>query len=128
MLTLSVTGERLAISRLGPHDAVPEWAGGPGFSSITRTSRELSIVCREDRVPAGVRGERGFRLLELHGTFALSEVGILAELARALARAGVSLLATSTFDTDYLMVKDESLERAVTGLREAGHRVLERAG
>ena len=58
------------------------------------------------------------------GTLELSEVGVLAALAGPLANAGISVFVVSTFDTDYLMVREAALERTVVVLREAGHEVL----
>jgi hypothetical protein len=55
----------------------------------------------------------------------LSEIGVLAALAAALAHAKVSLFAISTFATDYLLVSDKSLNAAVAALRAAGHSVVD---
>jgi uncharacterized protein len=113
----------LAIVRLGPSDPVPEWASHPpGFFSITRTREELSIVCPVERVPAGVRSEAGWRAIQLIGPFPFDQIGVLASIVGPLAEAGVSVFAISTFDTDYVLVKAESLERAVAALTHAGHR------
>ena len=95
-----------------------------GFCSVTRTLDELSVVCLEDIVPEGVRCEKGWRALKLEGPFEFSEVGVLASVAGPLAEAGVSIFAVSTFDTDYVLVKDEQLESAVGALREWSHEVL----
>ena len=72
---------------------------------------------------AGVRAEPGWRLLELAGPFGFAETGILASILDPLARAGVGILAVSTFDTDFVLVKDEALEAAIAALEEAGHQV-----
>lgn len=72
-------------------------------------------------MPAGVRREDGFRCIEVRGPFAFDAVGILASLAAPLARARIPILAISTFDTDYLFVRQAHLARAVRVLRGAGH-------
>lgn len=54
----------------------------------------------------------------------LSEIGVLASLAGSLAEAGISIFVVSTFDTDYLMVREADLERVIAVLGEAGHEVL----
>ena len=115
-----------AVCRLPADCAVPFWASAPGgFSSITRTADERSIVCEEARVPAPqpetFRGEGGFVALKVHGPFPLDAVGILAAMAKPLADAGVSFLAIATFDTDYLLVKRVHAARAIVALRHAGH-------
>jgi hypothetical protein len=62
-----------------------------------------------------------FLKLKVSGRLDFSPTGILASLANPLAQAGISIFAVSTFDTDYLLVKDSSLEQALTALRQAGH-------
>lgn len=95
---------------------------GP-FHAITRTPRELSIVCPEDLVPAGVRSEKGWRCLSLAGPIAFTETGVLSSLATPLAEAGIGIFVISTFDTDYVLVAVSRLEAAVRALEGAGHRI-----
>lgn len=105
--------------------------GGGAFVSITSTPAEVSIVCPTDMAPdsapdsATDSGERadGWRLLTVRGPLEFTLTGIMAALAGALAAAGVSLFAVSTYDTDHLLVKAADLDRAVAALREAGHEV-----
>jgi hypothetical protein len=99
---------------------VPAWADGTGFVSITRRQGELSIVCADERVPAEVRAERGWRALEVEGPIDFQAVGVLHGLTGPLARAGISVFAVATFDTDVLLVREETLGRATEALREAG--------
>jgi hypothetical protein len=113
---------RLAICRLEQGSALPEWALRSPFLSVTRTADELSIVCEEARVPDPVRVERGWRGFRVAGTLDFALTGILASLASPLARAGVSLFAVSTFDTDYVLVREADWERAREVLGAAGHR------
>ena len=77
------------------------------FTSITRTPDELSIVCDEDAVPADIKAERGWRTLRIEGPIPFEMVGVAAALLSPLAEAGISIFLVSTFDTDYLLVKDE---------------------
>ena len=122
-LRLSVLEDRLAICRLAPDSEVPSWATEAGFFSITRTTDELSIVCPAPNIPDEVICESGWRALVLEGPLDFSLVGILASVATPLAEAGVSVFAISTYDTDYLLVQEDSLGTAVAALRESGHGV-----
>lgn len=122
-LTLSLLPETLAVCRLAPDAGVPAWAWTGEPASVTRTRDELSIVCRMDAVPRGVRAEGGWRCLKVEGPLDFALTGILASLAAPLAAAGIALFAVSTYDTDYLLVKAENLDRAAGVLRGAGHRV-----
>jgi hypothetical protein len=62
--------------------------------------------------------------LKVEGPLDLSATGVLASFATPLAREGISLFALSTYDTDYLLVKDQQLEKVVRVLKENGHKVL----
>jgi hypothetical protein len=123
-LSLTVLSGSFAICRLPPDSLVPHWADTPPFSSITRTADELSIVCRREAIPEGVQAERDWRCLKVEGPFDLvGAVGVLASLSAALADAGISVFAVSTYDTDYLLVKADRLPAAMSALQDAGHRI-----
>jgi len=113
----------LGLCRFGPDALMPSWVGQGGFWSVSRTSDELSIVCEADHIPSGVQAEKGFSCLKVVGPLDLASVGVLAELTTALAVAGISLFAVSTFDTDYLLVRKRDLPDAIDALREGGHSV-----
>jgi hypothetical protein len=121
-LRLRLLEGRYGVARLAPDQPVPEWASGV-FVSITRTEDELSIVCDEESIPSMITAERGRRCLALAGPIPFEAIGIAASLTTPLAAAGVSLFLVSTFDTDYVIVKEEALERALAALRGAGHSI-----
>ena len=127
-LRLRLLPARLSVARLPGTAAIPAWAGGPGLVSITRRADELSIVCADERVPADVRAERGWRALEVEGPIDFQEVGVLNALTGPLARARISVFAIATFDTDLLLVREETLAGAVGALRAAGHRIEDAPG
>jgi uncharacterized protein len=124
ILTLSVLPERFAVCRLDSDDRIPEWALTGQFVSITRTEDELSLVLPEQRIPDGAKYDSGWRCLKCEGPLDLSLTGILASLASPLADADISIFALATYNTDYLLVKESSLELAITVLSEEGHRIL----
>lgn len=121
-LDLDLLPSPFAVCRLPADSPAPEWATGR-LCSITRSADELSVVCPEEVVPDAVRSAGGWRCLKARGPFAFDETGVLASLASPLADAGVPILAPSTFDTDYLLIPGDRLERARTALRAAGHRL-----
>lgn len=123
LLTLHLHPGEYAVCRLAPDTAVPAWTDGPGFSSVTRTADELSVICPAAHVPAGVKHEAGWRLLQLAGPFDFGAVGILHSVLTPLASAKISSLAVATFDTDYLLIKADKLDPALSALRAAGHTV-----
>lgn len=122
-LALAQEPGSFAIVMLPPDADVPGWAWGPSFSSVTRTGEELSIVCREQSVPAGIASEAGWCCLRVVGPLEFTVVGVVASLTEPLARAGVPVFVISTFATDYLLVRAGDLPAALDVLRLAGHAV-----
>lgn len=120
-LRLSVVPGVFAVCRLDPAADLPREIARAPFASITRTPEELSIVCEERLAPAGARREGGWRCLAVRGPIPFTATGVLASLATPLAEARVGIFAISTFDTDYVLVKEAQLARAVAALRAAGH-------
>lgn len=127
-LRYSLLPGRYAICRLPPDSPLPEWAiRQDEFCSITRTSDELSIVCRENWVAADVNAERGWVCLKLQGPFAFSETGILSAFLNPLAQHEIGIFAISTFDTDYVLIKEKDWKKASEVLSAAGHEVVVRS-
>lgn len=122
-LTLTLDPGRYAVCRLAADAPVPGWAARGRFHSVTRTPDELSVVCDEAAVPADVRAEAGFRALAVAGPLPFELTGVLSAIAGPLADANVSLFAIATFDTDWVLVRDADLKRALAALRDAGHTV-----
>lgn len=122
-LTLILLPDTFAVCRLSALALLPAWCQASAFYAITRTAEELSIVCSEQAVPPDVTCERGWRGLMVAGPLDFALTGVLASLAVPLAEAGVSIFAISTFDTDYVLVRDQQLSAALDALRCAGHTV-----
>jgi uncharacterized protein len=120
LLTLD---ELYAIVRLDPDSDLPDWLRAGSFWSATRTDSELSLVCREADVPAEASAERGWCALEVAGPLDFSLTGVVASLCSPLADAEVPIFVLSTFETDYLLVREHDLHRSVEALAAAGHDV-----
>ena len=123
-IPLKLLPDRLAVSRLVADDPFPEWARPGDLLALVRTQDELSVVCEERFVPPEVKTERGWRAFQAQGPLDFSMVGVLASIVEPLAQAGVSIFAISTFDTDYVLVKETILQRAVEALEGAGFLVM----
>jgi hypothetical protein len=124
-LAFEVLAERLAVVALPLSGPPPGWSEAGPVTALVRTRDERTAVCAEAAVPAAARAERGWRALRLQGPFPFELTGILHSALEPLARAGVSIFAFSTFDTDYVLVKEDRLAPAVAALREAGHTVTD---
>ena len=123
MLALTVVAGSFTIARLPADSPLPAWATRSALWSVTRTANELSIVCASGDVPADVRQERGWRALAVAGPLDFALTGILLSVAEPLAAAGVSVFALSTYDTDYVLVREGDLAGAIAALTDAGHNV-----
>jgi uncharacterized protein len=122
-LTLQLLPREIAVCRLAADAPVPQWATRGPMLSITRTADELSVVCESRYVPSRVKTEKGWRCLKLAGPFPFAMTGVLASVLQPLADAKVSIFAISTYDTDYVMVKEKAVARAIKALRTEGHEV-----
>ncbi len=118
---LSLLEEKFTLHRLGADAPIPENVLDNPFLSITRTSDELSIVVPEDLVLSGTRQEAGWSCIKVLGPLDFSLTGILAGISKVLAEEGISIFAISTFDTDYILVKQETCDRAIQALEAAGY-------
>lgn len=122
-LVIQLLPGEFAVARLPADAPIPDWSQSPLFSTATRTADELSLLCPATQVPATVKHEAGWRLLKLRGPFNFTETGILSSVLDPLAFSRISILAVSTFDTDYVFVKQAQLEDAIRTLRNANHTV-----
>ena len=95
------------------------------FYFIGRTDEEISLVCKSGDAPANVLerddGWKGFRI---KGVLDFSLIGILSDLSRILADHKIGIFAVSTYNTDYILVKEENFSRALEVLEEAGYEVV----
>jgi hypothetical protein len=120
-LSLIILHDLFAVCKLRADESFPSWALCNSFCSLTRTPDELSIVCPEDLVPEGVEAARRWKCLRVEGKLDFGSVGILSSLTSSLADVGISIFAISTYDTDYLFVRESDLARGVAALLKAGH-------
>ena len=92
---------------------------------IGKTDEELSLVCPTADVPARTLarddGWRGFRI---QGVLDFSLIGILSKLSAVLAARGIGIFAVSTYNTDYILVKQERFDEALSALADEGYTVI----
>lgn len=120
-LELCLLPELYSVAQIKPNSPIPDWAVSGNTWAVVKTEDELSVVCCEYKVPDGIRSERGWRIIKVVGPLEFSLVGILAGLAGVLAEAGISIFAISTYDTDYVLVKEHQLEAALEACCQSGY-------
>lgn len=125
ILTMKLLKEKYGVCRLAKNELIPEWAQDSDFFSITKTSDELSIVCLEDSIPNEIKCEKDWRILKIEGPLDFSLIGILASISTILAQKGISIFAISTYDTDYILVKNKDIDNAIESLIKERYEVLD---
>jgi hypothetical protein len=106
-----------------PRDASPaiKLESVEGLVSISWTDDECTVVAQESAMPAGyAEMSDGWSALRIEGVLDFALVGVLSSVLSPLGQAGVSVFTMSTFNTDYVLVKSDSLDSAVAALRSAG--------
>jgi hypothetical protein len=108
-----------AVCKLPADASIPESDGT--FFALTRTQDEISLVCPENAVPIGAQVEKGWICFQLQGPFPFTMTGVLASFIWPLGEASIPIFAISTYDTDYVLIKKEHREKALSTLTTAGH-------
>lgn len=100
---------------------------GAEYCFAGKTPEENSLVCSVKAVPANVIArEDGWKCFKIQGVLDFSLVGILSGITGVLANCGIPVFAVSTFMTDYIFVKKENFQKAVSALRESGYEIIMR--
>ena len=115
-----------SIYRFKRDSPIPEWIYDSDFYSVTRTTDELSIICKPVDLIMGndIKIDNHWRILKIDGVLDLSLIGIIATVSIILKENKIPIFTISTFDTDYILVKDQDLNKTVAALRHAGHKIL----
>jgi hypothetical protein len=119
-LNLSLLSETYSVCRLPAGEPVQPLPSG-SFSLLVQAPDETTLVCSLDQAPSHAEVDTGWRCFRIEQSFDFSVPGILASVLAPLAKAGIGIFATSTFSTDYVLVKAEDLAPTVEALRAAGH-------
>lgn len=125
ILTMKLLKDEYGVCRLARNASIPKWAEDSDFFSVTKTSDELSIVCLENSIPSEIKCERGWRILKIEGPLDFSLIGILAPISTILAENRISIFAISTYDTDYVLVKDKDIANAIKALAVKNYEIIE---
>lgn len=119
---------RFVICQLPPCKSIPGWAWAGELCCFTVTPKELSVVCSDKEVPSEVARQGGWRVLEVKGPLDPNSTGVIARLSSALAEASIPVCVISTYGTDYFLVRDEDLGRAIEVLEGRGNTVESSSG
>jgi hypothetical protein len=123
--TLSVLDATFSIHSMSAEQSIPAFVLSSDFYFIGKTHDELSLVVKQDIAIEALESDYDWRVLEVLGPLNLSMVGIMAEISAILAAAKISIFVVSTFETDYFLVKSDSLAQAVAALKKARYEVIQ---
>ena len=113
--------ETLAVVRLAPGAEIPTWAESSSIFSITATATETSLVCAARGVPTKAVHHGPLTGFAVKGPLDLALVGVLHDLLGPLAEAGISVFTLSTYDTDWILVRERDAARASEAWQHRGH-------
>jgi len=117
-----VLEETYSIYRFKSESDLPDWIYSSDFYSITKTKDEVSLVAvQNDSVSDSIICNRDWRILKIQGPLDFSMTGIIAEITSILSDKKISVFTVSTYDTDYIMVKQRDLDIAIEALLSNGH-------
>jgi len=118
-LNLYILEGLFTIHRFSPDNELPNHIFRSDFYSITNTDEEISVVCSSAVQLDSDMSETGWSCIKVLGPLDFSLTGILADISAVLTKAQISIFAISTFDTDYILLKSEKLQKAKEALKQA---------
>jgi len=122
-LQLSLLKDKYGICTLPNTAPIPDWALTQSLASITRTEKELTIVCRREILPSQYQSDLKWRCFKIDGSFDLNQIGVISSISSPLADAGISIYVISTYDTDYFPIQEQNLEQTISVLSNSGHSI-----
>ena len=121
-MNLIVLPHRYSILKFKDELSLPDWVYSSEFYSITKTLEELSVVTiQTGSISDDTICSRDWRILKIAGPLDLSSIGIIAEISATLKNENIPIFTISTFDTDYILIKQKDLNIALSALEERGH-------
>ena len=123
-MELKVLDNKLKVVKLEPNEIVPEIVYKQEFYSITKTDEELSIVVNEDVNILSNVVEDNWKAIKIVGTLDFALIGILSKISTILAQDEISIYAISTYNTDYILVKADKLEKAIKVLEQNEYKFI----
>ena len=124
-MNIIVLEHKYCIYKFKNESTFPGWIYSSDFYSVTKTGNEISVVTiQPDSIPEDIICNGDWRILKIKGPLDLSLVGIIAEVSTILKNKKVPIFIISTFDTDYILVKQKDLNIGIKALEEKGHNIL----
>ena len=120
---IQILNHEFTVHRLNSDEKLPPESIKSKYSWIAKTEDEFSVVCESGIQLPSKKSESNWAAIKIVGPLDFSEVGIIAEISKILAEAGIGIFALSTFDTDYILIKKSKIEEAITALQKNGYSI-----
>lgn len=94
------------------------------FFFVGKTDEEISLVCKAEDAPSNtVEREDGWKAFRIQGVLDFSLIGILSKISTILADNQIGIFVVSTYNTDYILVKNENFDKAIAVLKNNGYEI-----
>lgn len=120
-MELKVLKDKYKVVKLKPNEIIPKEIFEEEIYSITKTEEELSVVVRSNLNISNGIIEDNWSMIKIVGTLDFALIGILSRISNILASAEISIFALSTYNTDYILLKSDKLEKAIEVLKQNGY-------
>lgn len=121
-MKFTVLPEKYSIYKFRNESSIPEWIFSADFYSVTRTKDEISVVAiQKDPAPADIVCNGDWRILKIEGHLDLSMVGVIAGVSAIFKEKKIPIFIISTYDTDYILIKQNDLNSGIEALEEQGY-------
>jgi hypothetical protein len=122
---LKVLQKKYSILKFQADSVLPVWIYSSDFYSITKTQEELSIVTvQSDSFEENTTCSKGWRILKIMGPLDFSLIGVIADISNILKDARVPIFTISTYNTDYILVKQKDLDVSIKALRDKNYNIM----
>jgi hypothetical protein len=123
---LIVFGKKYSIYKFRKDAVLPEWVYLSEFCSLTRTEDEISVVTvQNDHLSDCIACSKDWRILKIEGLLDFSLIGVIADISLILKEVKISVFIISTYDTDYILVKEKDLKTSIVSLQNKGYNIRE---
>jgi uncharacterized protein len=122
---LKVLPKKFSILKFQPDSILPGWIYLSDFYSITKTQEELSVVAAQpDSFEDNITASKNWRVLKIIGPLDFSLIGVIADISNILKDASVTIFTISTYNTDYILVKQKDLDVTIKSLRDKNYNIM----
>ncbi len=120
MIALIPLSDSYAIYQVADIKAIPSEIYSADFYSVTSTGEEISVVTNCRTKFPGLKANEGWKGFRVEGVLDFSLVGIINTITSPLKEHKISVFILSTWNTDYVFVKDDSFDQAIEALKKSG--------